>query len=113
MCIKALILNKNKFGSLSICGCGTYYLKINRLTWRFSKKELKATIKTIQNINIDDWEFEIHTLKFQIKIPLTSEISTRYLICNENEFNCLKFIINEHLVIDQLLNKSTDQFQLN
>ena len=50
---------------------------------------------------------------FQIKIPLTSEISTQYLICNENEFNCLKFIITEHLVIDQLLNKSTDQFQLN
>ena len=41
------------------------------------------------------------------------EISTRYLIFNDNEFNCHKFIFKEHLVIDQLLNKSTEQFQLN
>lgn len=64
MCRKVLILNKSQLGSLSTCECATYYLNFNRLIWRFSKKELQSTIKTIQNINIDDWEFETVTLKY-------------------------------------------------
>ena len=113
MCRKAIIVNKSQFGSLSTCVCGSYYFSFNHLSWRFSKEELQTLIKTIHNIDKDDWEFTTDTMQFHVKIPLTLDVGMRYLICNQNEFNHLKFIFTEHLTIDQLLKKSTDQSKLN
>ena len=113
MCRKALIVNKSQFGSLSTYEWGSYYFKFNRLSWQFSKEELQSLIRTIHNINKNDFEFTTDTMQFHVKIPLTLDVGIRYLICNQNEFNHLKFIFTEHLTIDQLIKKSTDQFQLN
>lgn len=83
------------------------------MSWQFSKEELQSLIRTFHNIDKNDWEFTTDTMQFHVKIPLTLDVGIRHLICNQNEFNHLKFIFTEHLTIDQLIKKSTDQFQLN
>ena len=92
MCRKALIVNKSQFGSLSTYEWDSYYFKFNRLSWQFSKEELQSLIRTIHNINKNDFEFTTDTMQFHVKIPLTLDVVIRYLICNQNEFNHLKFI---------------------
>lgn len=113
MCRKSSIVNKSQYGSLSTYECGSYYFKFNRLSWQFSKEELQSLIRTFHNIDKNDWEFTTDTMQFHVKIPLTLDVGIRHLICNQNEFNHLKFIFTEHLTIDQLIKKSTNQFQLN
>jgi hypothetical protein len=94
MCHQVKTIAKNCNGQLSFCeGCKVYHFMFNNIYIEFTKKELKAFQKHVNDIEVEYWEMKYDRMIIERKIPIGTMQQNLSMMFNRQELDSLKDLI--------------------
>lgn len=95
MCYISEIIVENKYGYLSTCKCGLYYVNFRNIMFEFDQKELQRMRAYLLTVKVDYWyqkACSACTLSCR-KIPIPTQQGNMILVFNRNEFTAFKNLV--------------------